>query len=69
MITRREIDRKDVDHGGLTTYWRPFGTRPLALGLISPVIALTLFILFSGISILLILTIEPPHAYILLGFH
>lgn len=64
----REIDRKDVEQRGLTAYWRPFGTRPLAQGLISPVTALTLFVLFTGISILLILTIEPPHSYVLLGF-
>ncbi|MDD1681861.1 MAG: UbiA family prenyltransferase [Methanoregula sp.] len=63
----REIDKKDVDAGRLTKYWRLFGTRPLPAGLIPPKHALALFGMFAGIAAVLILTLPYPHsAYVLL---
>jgi 4-hydroxybenzoate polyprenyltransferase len=63
----REYDRKDIDPGRLTRYWRLFGTRPLPAGLISSGTALKLFIMFVAITTLLILTLPYPHsAYVLL---
>ncbi len=63
----REYDRRDIESGRLTRYWRAFGTRPLPAGLISPATTLRLFILFVAITTLLILTLPWPHsAYVLL---
>ncbi len=63
----REIDKKDVDQSRLTKYWRLFGTRPLAAGLIPPTHALALFLVLAGIAALLILTLPYPHSvYVLL---
>ena len=63
----REIDRKDVDPGRLTKYWRFFGTRPLPAGLIAPTHALALFMVLAGITAILILTLPYPHSiYVLL---
>ncbi len=63
----REVDRKDVEPGRLTRYWRFFGTRPLPAGLIPPLHALALFGVFAGTTTLLILTLPYPHsAYVLL---
>ncbi|MDD1676747.1 MAG: UbiA family prenyltransferase [Methanomicrobiales archaeon] len=62
----RTIDKRDVETA-LTRYWRPFGSRPLAQGLISPRAALLVFLLCAGIAIVLILTLEPPHSWYMLG--
>jgi 4-hydroxybenzoate polyprenyltransferase len=63
----REIDKKDVDNGRLTKYWRFFGTRPLPAGLIAPTHALALFMVLAGSAALLILTLPYPHSvYVLL---
>jgi 4-hydroxybenzoate polyprenyltransferase len=63
----RDLDKKDVDQGRLTKYWRLFGTRPLPAGLIPPVHALALFGVFAGIAAVLILTLPYPHSvYVLL---
>jgi 4-hydroxybenzoate polyprenyltransferase len=63
----RDIDRKDVDQGRLTKYWRLFGTRPLPAGLIPPAHALLLFAGLAGVSAILILTLPYPHSvYVLI---
>jgi 4-hydroxybenzoate polyprenyltransferase len=63
----RDIDKKDVEHGRLTKYWRLFGTRPLPAGLIPPTHAIALFCVLAGIAALLILTLPYPHSvYVLL---
>jgi 4-hydroxybenzoate polyprenyltransferase len=63
----RDYDRKDVEAGRLTRYWRLFGTRPIPAGLISPVQALGLFVILAGITAALILSLPYPHSlYVLL---
>ncbi|MGB9176588.1 MAG: UbiA family prenyltransferase [Methanoregula sp.] len=63
----RDLDKKDVEQGRLTKYWRLFGTRPLPAGLIPPAHALLLFLGLAGIAALLILTLPYPHSvYVLL---
>jgi 4-hydroxybenzoate polyprenyltransferase len=63
----RDYDRKEVETGRLTRYWRLFGTRPIPAGLVSPVQALALFVILAGISAALILTLPYPHSlYVLL---
>jgi len=63
----REIDKKSAGDNRLTGYWRFYGTRPLAEGLIPPVHALMLFCLFAGIAAVLVLTLPYPHSvYVLL---
>ena len=63
----RDIDKKEVEQGLLTKYWRFFGSRPLPAGLIPPTHALALFCVLAGIAALLILTLPYPHSvYVLL---
>jgi 4-hydroxybenzoate polyprenyltransferase len=63
----RDYDKKDVEQGRLTKYWRLFGTRPLPAGLIPSVHALMLFMVLAGIAAILILTLPYPHSvYVLL---
>ncbi|NIQ05102.1 MAG: prenyltransferase, partial [Candidatus Korarchaeota archaeon] len=56
----RDLDKLEVE-SDLTTYWRPFNTRPLITGDILPKNAFTLFLLFVGGSFLLILTLPYPN--------
>ena len=58
----RDFDRRDVETGKLTKYWRLFGTRPLPSGLIHPSHALFLIILFAAIAGGMILTFPAPHS-------
>ena len=63
----REFDKKDVENERLTKYWRPFGTRPIPAGLISPRIAAGLFIALATLTAGLILLLPFPHSvYVLL---
>jgi 4-hydroxybenzoate polyprenyltransferase len=63
----RDYDKKDIEPGRLTRYWRLFGTRPIPAGLIAPVQALTLFGVLAGITVMLVLTLPYPHSlYVLL---
>jgi 4-hydroxybenzoate polyprenyltransferase len=63
----RDLDKKDVEQGRLTKYWRLFGTRPLPAGLIPPLHALALFMVLAGIAAMLILALPYPHSiYVLL---
>jgi 4-hydroxybenzoate polyprenyltransferase len=63
----REFDKKDVESGKLTKYWRVFGTRPIPAGLVSPRNAVALFLILAAITASLILTLPAPHSiYVLL---
>jgi len=58
----RKKDRLDVE-GSLTAYWRPFKSRPLPSGRISPNFALIVFLLFSGLTGLLMFTLPYPNSF------
>ncbi|MFH0848957.1 MAG: UbiA family prenyltransferase [archaeon] len=58
----RELDRGDVEFDKLTKYWRLFGKRPIAAGLISPNHALLLFIILVAATSILITTLPYPHS-------
>lgn len=58
----RKKDRLDVD-GSLTAYWRPFKSRPLPSGRISLNSALIVFLLFSGLTGLLMFTLPYPNSF------
>jgi len=63
----REFDKKDIEYEKLTKYWRVFGTRPIAAGLISPTAAVTVFLVLAAITACLILTLPTPHSvYVIL---
>jgi 4-hydroxybenzoate polyprenyltransferase len=63
----RDYDKRDIEPGRLTRYWRLFGTRPIPAGLIAPVQALTLFGVLASITAILVLTLPYPHSlYVLL---
>ena len=63
----REFDRKDVETGRLTRYWRLYGTRPIPAGLISPRLAAGLFIGLAVLTAGLILLLPSPNSiYVLL---
>lgn len=58
----REFDKKDTETDKLTKYWRYFGTRPIPAGLVPPLNAAGLCILFVLITSALILTFPTPHS-------
>ena len=58
----RHYDKKDIESDKLTRYWRIFGKRPIAEGLIPPNHALALFLLFAAITLGLIATLPYPHS-------
>ena len=61
----RDLDRRDVDRR-LTRYWRPFGTRPLAEGTVSPSRARLLAVTLGVLAVIAIMSLPYPHsAYIL----
>ena len=62
----RELDVSDVDPA-LTKYWRPFGTRPIPSGAITPSSALTLFGVLAASTSALILTLPYPNSLYVLG--
>ena len=63
----REFDKKDVETGRLTKYWRLYGTRPIPAGLISPGLAAGLFIGLAILTAGLVLLLPHPHSvYVLL---
>lgn len=57
----RVYDKKDVE-GRMTAYWRPFGTRPIAEGLIPARHALIIFVVLALIALVLIFTLPFPHS-------
>lgn len=58
----RRYDKKDIESDKLTRYWRIFGKRPIAEGLIPPNHALGLFLVFAAIAACLIATLSYPHS-------
>jgi geranylgeranylglycerol-phosphate geranylgeranyltransferase len=58
----RKRDKLDVE-GTLSAYWRPFKSRSLPSGRISPNFALIIFLLLSGLTGLLILTLPYPNSF------
>lgn len=56
----RDLDHRDVNNR-LTRYWRPFGTRPLADGTVSPARARFLAVVLGGLALVAILTLPYPH--------
>lgn len=57
----RVHDRRDVE-GRMTNYWRPFGTRPIAEGLIPSRHARLLVVVLAAAALALILTLPYPHS-------
>jgi 4-hydroxybenzoate polyprenyltransferase len=58
----RQYDKKDIESDKLTRYWRIFGKRPLAEGLIPPNHALGLFLLLAAVTTGLIATLPYPNS-------
>lgn len=58
----RKRDRLDVE-GSLTAYWRPFKSRPLPSGRISPNFALAVFLLLSALAGMLMSTLPYPNSF------
>ncbi len=61
----RVYDTKDVERR-MTRYWRVFGTRPIAEGLIPARHALILFVILALAALALILTLPYPHSLFVL---
>ncbi|MDY9926516.1 prenyltransferase [Methanosarcina sp.] len=57
----RKRDRLDVEES-LTGYWRPFKSRPLPSGRLSPDFALAVFLLLSALTGILMLTLPYPNS-------
>lgn len=62
----RKKDRLDVE-SSLTAYWRPFKSRPLPSGRISPNFALAVFLLLSGLTGLAMFTLPYPNSLYVFG--
>ncbi|MCW4009265.1 MAG: UbiA family prenyltransferase [Candidatus Bathyarchaeota archaeon] len=62
-----EYDKKDVDANKLTKYWRPFGERPVAQGLITRQKAVLVFGLLVAATSALIFTLPFPNAFYVFG--
>lgn len=62
----RNYDKKEVETDKLTRYWRIFGTRPVASGLIPPRNALMLFFILAAVAGALILTLPYPNSLFVL---
>ena len=62
----RDVDERDVDVK-LTRYWRPFDSRPLPSGVVTPGNTLLLFFILVAATSALILTLPPPNSIYVLG--
>jgi 4-hydroxybenzoate polyprenyltransferase len=62
----RNYDKKEIESGKLTRYWRIFGKRPIPAGLIPPNHALGLFLILAAITACLIATLPFPHSLIVI---
>lgn len=62
----RTYDRKDLDPH-LTRYWRPFGTRPLPEGSITPQQTLVILLILVGITLALVLSLPFPNSLYVLA--
>lgn len=60
-IVDADLDRRDVDHK-LTMYWRPFGTRPIPSGGVTPRQARVLFLVLFAAASALIFTLPYPNS-------
>ena len=58
----KEVDKSDIEYDKLTKYWRPFGTRPLSSGVISPNQAILFFVVLVLITSALIFTLPYPQS-------
>ncbi len=58
----RDYDKFEIEHNKLTKYWRVFGHRPVSEGLIAPVNAMGLFLLFALVTAGLILALPYPNS-------
>ncbi len=58
----REFDKKDVETGRLTKYWRVYGTRPIPAGLISSRTAAGLFVGLATLTTGLVLLLPYPNS-------
>lgn len=61
-IVDADLDKKEVESGKLTKYWRPFGKRPLSQGLIPMRSAILLFSLFIVLASMVIFSLPFPHS-------
>jgi 4-hydroxybenzoate polyprenyltransferase len=60
-IVDANIDKKELaSDNKLTNYWRKFGKRPIAQGLVTPQKAIILFVLFAVLASALIFTLPFP---------
>jgi len=67
----RELDKRDVEFDKLTKYWRLFGKRPIADGLVPPKRALALFIILIIAASIIIMSLPYPHSiyvFIIMGY-
>ncbi|MCW4019344.1 MAG: UbiA family prenyltransferase [Candidatus Bathyarchaeota archaeon] len=62
-----EYDKKDVETGKLTKYWRPFGKRPISQGLITRKQATVLFGILVAVTTLLIFSLPFPNSLYVFG--
>jgi 4-hydroxybenzoate polyprenyltransferase len=62
----RDLDRLAADNR-FTRYWRPFGTRPLVEGTISPARARLVMVLLALVAVGFILTLPRPHSLYILA--
>ncbi|MFH2112001.1 MAG: UbiA family prenyltransferase [Candidatus Bathyarchaeota archaeon] len=60
-IVDADLDRLDVDHK-LTRYWRPFGSRPISSGSVTPRQAHVLFLVLFAAASALIFTLPYPNS-------
>ena len=58
----RELDKRDVEFDKLTRYWRLFGKKPIAEGLVPPKRTLALFILLVIATSTIIMSLPYPHS-------
>jgi 4-hydroxybenzoate polyprenyltransferase len=62
-IVDADIDKKELaSDNKLTKYWRPFGKRPIAQGLISQRKAILLFAIFVALTTVIIFTLSFPQS-------
>ncbi len=61
-IVDRDYDKKDVEKDGLTRYWRPFGSRPVAQGGISAAAAVAVFCLLTIATLVLAAFLPFPQS-------
>jgi len=67
-IVDAELDKKELAKDkNLTRYWRPFGRRPLAEGLIPKQNAVVIFAVLVAATVALVATLSYPHSFYVLA--